>query len=215
MTNPVSMPRVEIIPGVTEGVDDVVLTKPSNINVGNPSGFPLKEDKFKFLNYKSASNSALNTELARYYLIMNKIMAGTATPADLNLLVELTGKIRDYVLTDEDYNLVVGALQTMQTYILKFLYTDITNKAKAMDGELNLVIGELNRFMSDLETLYSQSPSQYPIPDKSVLKPKLEQTVQDTLSYSDSTISIVVSNSKPVNPVGRSVIWFNTGTKIV
>lgn len=214
MASKVTMPRVNIVPSVTEGVIDVELTKASQINAGNPSAFPLAEDSFKGLNYQSAANSELNTQLAQYYAIMNKIMAGTANDTDLINLTSLTSQIREYVLTDEDYNLVIGALQNMQTYILNFMYTDITNKAKAMDAQLNAVIGDVNRFMSDLETTYSKSPSQYPIPDKSVLKPKLEQAVQDSLTYTDATRGIIVSETKPANPVSRSVIWFNTGTPI-
>lgn len=210
----VVMPRVQITPDVTEGVVNVTLTKPSQINIGNPSAFPLDNDNFKGLNYQSASQSELNNQLAEYYSIMNKIMAKTSTPADLANLTTITTEIREYVLTDDDYNLVVGALQNMQTYILKFMYQDITNKAAAMDAELNKVISDVNRFMSDLETTYSKSPSQYPIPDNSVLRPKLEQNVQDTLTYTDGTNGIIVSSSKPANVVGRKVIWFNIGTPI-
>lgn len=214
MASKVIMPRVNIVPSVTEGVVDVKLTKASQINAGNPSAFPLQEDSFKGLNYQSAANSDLNTQLAQYYAIMNKIMAGTANNTDLTNLTSLTSQIREYVLTDEDYNLVIGALQNMQTYILNFMYKDITNKAKAMDAQLNAVIGDVNRFMSDLETTYSKSPSQYPIPDNSVLKPKLEKTIQDSLTYTDSTRGIIISGTKPANPVSRSVIWFNTGAPI-
>lgn len=214
MANTVIMPRVNIIPDVEEGVINVELTKASQINVGNPSEFPLAKDNFKGLNYQSAANSDLNQYLALYYSIMNKIMAGTSTPTDIQTLTSLTTQIREYVLTDEDYNLVIGALQNMQTYILNFMYEDITNKAAAMDAELNKVISDVNRFMADLEIVYSKSPSQYPIPDNSVLRPKLEQEVQTTLSYTDQTNGIIVSNTKPANPVGRKVIWFNTGVPI-
>ena len=141
-------------------------------------------------------------------------MAGTKTDADLANLTTLTTQIREFVLTDDDYNLVVGALQNMQTYILNFMYTDINNKAKAMDAQLNAVIGDINRFMSDLETVYSKSPSQYPIPDKSVLTAKLEQPVQDTLTYTNSTRGVIISNTKPANPVSKEIIWFNTGTPV-
>lgn len=210
----VIMPRVSIIPDVQEGVINVELSKASNINIGNPSEFPLEKDSFKGLNYQSAANSDLNQHLALYYSIMNKIMSGSSTSSDLQTLTSLTTKIREYVLTDEDYNLIIGALQNMQTYILNFMYQDITNKAAAMDAELNKIIGDINRFMADLEITYSKSPSQYPIPDNSVLKPKLQQSVQDTLTYTDATLGVIISNSKPVNPVGKAVVWFNTGSFI-
>ena len=214
MASKVTMPRVNIVPSVTEGVVDVELTKASQINVGNPSQFPLEEDSFKGLNYQSAANSDLNSQLAQYYDIMNKIMSGSASSADLTNLTSLTSQIREYVLTDEDYNLVVGALQNMQSYILSFMYTDITNKAKAMDAELNAVIGDVNRFMLDLETTYSKSPSEYPIPNNSVLKPKLETAIQNSLTYNDATSGVVISGTKPANPVSRSIVWFNTGAPI-
>ena len=211
----VTMPRVTIVPNVENSTINVQLTKATQINAGNPSAFPLAKDNFKGLNYQSASKSELKTQLAEYYAIMNRIMAGTKTDADLANLTTLTAQIREFVLTDEDYNLVVGALQNMQTYILNFMYTDINNKAKAMDAQLNAVIGDINRFMSDLETVYSKSPSQYPIPDKSVLTAKLEQPVQDTLTYTNSTRGVIISNTKPANPVSKEIIWFNTGTPVV
>lgn len=210
----VTMPRVTIVPNVENSTINVQLTKATQINAGNPSAFPLAKDNFKGLNYQSASKSELKTQLAEYYAIMNRIMAGTNTDADLANLTTLTTQIREFVLTDEDYNLVVGALQNMQTYILNFMYTDINNKAKAMDAQLNAVIGDINRFMSDLETVYSKSPSQYPIPDKSVLTAKLEQPVQDTLTYTNSTRGVIISSTKPANPVSKEIIWFNTGTPV-
>ena len=210
----VTMPRVTIVPNVENSTINVQLTKATQINAGNPSAFPLAKDNFKGLNYQSASKSELKTQLAEYYAIMNRIMAGTKTDADLANLTTLTTQIREFVLTDDDYNLVVGALQNMQTYILNFMYTDINNKAKAMDAQLNAVIGDINRFMSDLETVYSKSPSQYPIPDKSVLTDKLEQLVQDTLTYTNSTRGVIISNTKPANPVSKEIIWFNTGTPV-
>ena len=211
----VTMPRVTIVPNVENSTINVQLTKATQINAGNPSAFPLAKDNFKGLNYQSASKSELKTQLAEYYAIMNRIMAGTKTDADLANLTTLTTQIREFVLTDDDYNLVVGALQNMQTYILNFMYTDINNKAKAMDAQLNAVIGDINRFMSDLETVYSKSPSQYPIPDKSVLTAKLEQPVQDTLTYTNSTRGVIISNTKPANPVSKEIIWFNTGTPVI
>ena len=211
----VTMPRVTIVPDVENSTINVQLTKATQINAGNPSAFPLAKDNFKGLNYQSASKSELKTQLAEYYAIMNRIMAGTKTDADLANLTTLTTQIREFVLTDDDYNLVVGALQNMQTYILNFMYTDINNKAKAMDAQLNAVIGDINRFMSDLETVYSKSPSQYPIPDKSVLTAKLEQPVQDTLTYTNSTRGVIISNTKPANPVSKEIIWFNTGTPVI
>ena len=211
----VTMPRVTIVPNVENSTINVQLTKATQINAGNPSAFPLAKDNFKGLNYQSASKSELKAQLAEYYAIMNRIMAGTKTDADLANLTTLTAQIREFVLTDEDYNLVVGALQNMQTYILNFMYTDINNKAKAMDAQLNAVIGDINRFMSDLETVYSKSPSQYPIPDNSVLTAKLEQPVQDTLTYTNSTRGVIISNTKPANPVSKEIIWFNTGTPVI
>ena len=210
----VTMPRVTIVPNVENSTINVQLTKATQINAGNPSAFALAKDNFKGLNYQSASKSELKTQLAEYYAIMNRIMAGTKTDADLANLTTLTTQIREFVLTDDDYNLVVGALQNMQTYILNFMYTDINNKAKAMDAQLNAVIGDINRFMSDLETVYSKSPSQYPIPDNSVLTAKLEQPVQDTLTYTNSTRGVIISNTKPANPVSKEIIWFNTGTPV-
>lgn len=216
MAESVVMPKVAIVPDTNESLSNVQLTKASKINAGNPSVFPLKADNFKTLNYETASESELNKDLSDYYTIMSKIMSPdkTATQEDLNNLTVLTSKIRNYVLTDEDYNLMVGAIHEIQAYVLKFFETDLSNKAKAMDNELNKVIGDINRFMLDLEEIYSKSPSEYPIPDNSVLRPKLELEVQKTLNYTDAIQGVVVSDSKPANPVGRSIVWFNTGESV-
>ena len=205
------LPRVSIVPDVEQGLVNVELTKPSNINIGNPSAFPLAEDKFKNLSYQTASESIVKDKMARYYEIMNQIMAGEKT--NLAELEALTVEIREYVLTDEDYNLMVGALQNMQTYVLKFLYTDINKKGQAIDKEVNKVIADINRFMEELEEAYSKSPSEYPIPNESVQLAKLESSVQKTLNNVEANYLVKISDSKPQD-IGSALVWFNTGTKI-
>lgn len=209
----VQMPRIDYVPGTEQGVINVQLTKPSTINTGNPSAFPMSEDVFKNLNYESAAQSELNTQMKQYYDILSKVMGGSATTQDIANLENLTTQIRDYVLTDDDYNLVIGALQNMQAYVIRFMYGDITRKAAAMDSEMNKVIREIDTFMSELEATYSKSPSDYPIPNNSVYRPKLEAGVVQTLDYTDAIEGVVVSNTKPANPQGRKFIWYNTGAK--
>ena len=46
------MPRVDYVPGTEKGVINVQLTKPTTINTGNPSVFPMAADVFKNLNYQ-------------------------------------------------------------------------------------------------------------------------------------------------------------------
>ena len=207
------MPRIGYVPATEAGVINVQLTKPTTINTGNPSSFPMREDVFKNLNYQSAAQSELNSQMKQYYDILSKIMGGTATTQDIANLETITSEIREYVLTDDDYNLVIGALQNMQACVIRFMYGDITNKAKAMDTELNKVITEVDRFMTQLEQTYSKSPSEYPIPNNSVYRPKLEAGVVKTLDYVDAVEGVIVSNTKPANPQGKSFIWYNTGAK--
>lgn len=207
------MPRIDYVPATEAGVINVQLTKPTTINTGNPSSFPMREDVFKNLNYQSAAESELNSQMKQYYDILSKIMGGTATTQDIANLETITSEIREYVLTDDDYNLVIGALQNMQAYVIRFMYGDITNKAKAMDTELNKVITEVDRFMTQLEQTYYKSPSDYPIPNNSVYRPKLEAGVVKTLDYVDAVEGVIVSNTKPANPQGKSFIWYNTGAK--
>lgn len=207
------MPRIGYVPATEAGVINVQLTKPTTINTGNPSSFPMREDVFKNLNYHSAAQSELNSQMKQYYDILSKIMGGTATTQDIANLETITSEIREYVLTDDDYNLVIGALQNMQAYVIRFMYGDITNKAKAMDTELNKVITEVDRFMTQLEQTYYKSPSDYPIPNNSVYRPKLEAGVVKTLDYVDAVEGVIVSNTKPANPQGKSFIWYNTGAK--
>ena len=207
------MPRVDYVPGTEKGVINVQLTKPTTINTGNPSAFPMATDVFKNLNYQTAQQSELNTQMKEYYEILARIMGGNTKPGDMQQLENITGQIREFVLTDDDYNLVIGALQNMQAYIISFMYGDITRKAQAMDVELNKVITEIDRFMTQLEATYSKSPQDYPIPNNSVYREKLEAEVVETLNYTDAIEGVIVSNSKPANPQGRRFVWYNTGAK--
>ena len=207
------MPRVAYVPGTKKGVINVQLTKPTTINTGNPSAFPMAADVFKNLNYHTAQQSELNTQMKEYYEILARIMGGNTKSGDMQQLENLTGQIREFVLTDDDYNLVIGALQNMQAYIISFMYGDITRKAQAMDVELNKVITEIDRFMTQLEATYSKSPQDYPIPNNSVYREKLEAGVIETLEYTDAIEGVIVSNTKPANPQRRKFIWYNTGAK--
>lgn len=207
------MPRVAYVPGTEKGVVNVQLTKPTTINTGNPSAFPMAADAFKNLNYQTAQQSELNTQMKEYYEILARIMGGNTKSGDMQQLENLTGQIREFVLTDDDYNLVIGALQNMQTYVISFMYGDITRKAQAMDTELNKVITEIDRFMTQLEATYAKSPQDYPIPNNSVYREKLEAGVIETLEYTDAIEGVIVSNTKPANPQGRKFIWYNTGAK--
>ena len=207
------MPRVAYVPGTKKGVINVQLTKPTTINTGNPSAFPMATDVFKNLNYQTAQQSELNTQMKEYYEILARIMGGNTKSGDMQQLENITGQIREFVLTDDDYNLVIGALQNMQTYVISFMYGDITRKAQAMDVELNKVITEIDRFMTQLEATYSKSPQDYPIPNNSVYREKLEAEVVETLDYTDAIEGVIVSNSKPANPQGRRFVWYNTGAK--
>ena len=207
------MPRVAYVPGTKEGVINVQLTKPTTINTGNPSAFPMAADVFKNLNYQTAQQSELNTQMKEYYEILARIMGGNTKSGDMQQLENLTGQIREFVLTDDDYNLVIGALQNMQTYVISFMYGDITRKAQAMDVELNKVITEIDRFMTQVEATYSKSPQDYPIPNNSVYREKLEAGVIETLEYTDAIEGVIVSNTKPANPQRRKFIWYNTGAK--
>ena len=207
------MPRVDYVPGTEKGVINVQLTKPTTINTGNPSAFPMATDVFKNLNYQTAQQSELNTQMKEYYEILARIMGGNTKSGDMQQLENLTGQIREFVLTDDDYNLVIGALQNMQTYVISFMYGDITRKAQAMDVELNKVITEIDRFMTQLEETYSKSPQDYPIPNNSVYREKLEAGVIETLEYTDAIEGVIVSNTKPANPQRRKFIWYNTGAK--
>ena len=207
------MPRVDYVPGTEKGVINVQLTKPTTINTGNPSAFPMAADVFKNLNYQTAQQSELNTQMKEYYEILARIMGGNTKSGDMQQLENITGQIREFVLTDDDYNLVIGALQNMQTYVISFMYGDITRKAQAMDVELNKVITEIDRFMTQLEETYSKSPQDYPIPNNSVYREKLEAGVIETLEYTDAIEGVIVSNTKPANPQGRKFIWYNTGAK--
>lgn len=215
---PVIMPRVTHKPVVENLTQNVQLTKPiSQINAGSPSQFPITEDSFKIIEMEYQTPDLENIQ--EYYRLLNKVTTnGSATFQDLEKLQRLANEIKQYVLTDEDYNLMVGSIREMEAYILRFMYRDISAKAAAMDDALEIAINEFNTFMEQLEIVYSESPgnmtNNYPIPDNSVLRKKLEPGVRETLDYTDLTQSIVVSTVKPANPEGRSFTWFNTGPKI-
>lgn len=206
----ITMPRVSFPSNVSGKTTDVELTKPSAINAGNPSVFPKTVDEFKTLTPQTPNMAVMQ----EYYGILAKVIAGTAQQADFNKLQNMSSTIRDYVLTDEDYNKMVGALKEVEAYVLRFMYNDITAKATAMDNEINKVLNDINTFMTDLETKYNNSAVNFPAPDGSLMKQKLSDAVQGTLTYTEQTASAVIANSQPSAPSGKSFLWFNTGAPI-
>lgn len=207
-----TMPRVNYVPIVGKSLIEVDLTEPGSISFpAGQSSFPTKTDEFKSLIYTAPeTNATTKAKLTQYHTLMIKFANGTATEADLATVKSIMADIREHVLTEDDLNLMVDSLHKIEEYLYTFLNNDLDNKAAAMDVALTDMITTLNNFMIDLEHKYNQSPTDYPIPDGSVLNRKLEQMLQDAIAYSKGTIGTIVAAAKPALPVSRSIIWIDT-----
>lgn len=192
-------------------LQNVNLTEPGSVTMPpGASSFPGTTDEFKKLTYSAPNDATMRTKLAEYHSLMVKLTGGTGTQADLDRLNVLIGEIREYVLTEEDLNLMVDALNKIENYLYTYLKTDLAAKATAMDDVLEEFIATLNDFMTSLEAQYAKSPENYPIPMKSILFDKTEQRIQDSIVYNEGTLGVIVSATAPVKPVNRDIIWIDT-----
>lgn len=122
------------------------LTKPLWPESPNYSQFPFQVDELKMLAWTSPPE-AMKVDLARYHVLMSIVLNEPDTikrqqaQTELN---ELLPRIRGYVLTEQDYNLMADAILTTQRYILQYMNDDLVTKAEILDAHLTKVINDIN-----------------------------------------------------------------------
>lgn len=119
-------------------------------NVG-PSKFPSSIDQLKVIEYSSVpAGGQLEKDLGDYYRILANVAQNTASEQDYVSLKELMLRVRNYVLTEDDFNLMSDAVRTTQSYV--------KTSIEAADGNYELIsvvaeqhIDQLNEWSQWLE----------------------------------------------------------------
>lgn len=97
-----------------------------------PSKFPTNVDQLKLIEYSSVpAGGQLESDLRQYYTLLASVASNNASHQDLTTLKDLMVRIRDYVLTEDDYNLMADSIRTTQEYL--------RNSMEAADGNYELI----------------------------------------------------------------------------
>lgn len=97
-----------------------------------PSKFPSSVDELKLIEYSSVpAGGQLEADLKQYYTILSSVASNTASQDDLVALKNLMVRVRNYVLTEDDFNLMSDSVRTTQEYLIKSM--------EAADGNFELV----------------------------------------------------------------------------
>lgn len=97
-----------------------------------PSKFPSAIDQLKIIEYSSIpAGGQIETDLSNYYSLMARIASNSASEQDLISLKEIMLRVRNYVLTEDDFNLMADAVRTTQSYVKAAV--------EAADGNFELV----------------------------------------------------------------------------
>jgi len=122
---------------------------PNVIDVGRPadlgpSVFPNSIDQLKLINYSAVpAGGQIENDLRQYYLYMSKVASNSASEAELIALKQLMVRIREYIVTEDDFNLMADAVRTTQEYLLNALDAEsrnfgvITDVAEQLAENLN------------------------------------------------------------------------------
>ena len=106
-----------------------------------PSKFPTNVDQLKLIEYSSVpAGGQLESDLRQYYTLLASVASNNASHQDLTTLKDLMVRIRDYVLTEDDYNLMADSIRTTQEYL--------RNSMEAADGNYEL-ISAVDRQLAD------------------------------------------------------------------
>lgn len=122
------------------------LTKPIWPESPMLSQFPFEVDKLKVLSWTAPPDS-MKENLSRYHSLMSIVLnepdsqKRALAQDELN---QLLPRIKNYVLTEQDYNLLVDSILTVQRYILQYMNNDLVSKAEILDEHLSGVIEDIN-----------------------------------------------------------------------
>ena len=93
-----------------ENLPLIDISIPNIIDVGRPkdlgpSVFPNSVDQLKLLNYSAVpAGGQIEKDLQQYYLYMSKVASNTASESDLISLKQLMVRVREYIVTEDDFN---------------------------------------------------------------------------------------------------------------
>lgn len=108
-----------------------------------PSKFPSVIDQLKVIEYSSVpAGGQLEKDLSRYYSIMANVAQNTASEQDYVALKEIMLRVRNYVLTEDDFNLMADAVRTTQTYL--------KTSMEAADGNYELISVVAEQFVNQI-----------------------------------------------------------------
>lgn len=108
-----------------------------------PSKFPSVIDQLKVIEYSSVpAGGQLEKDLGRYYSIMANVAQNTASEQDYVALKEIMLRVRNYVLTEDDFNLMADAVRTTQTYL--------KTSMEAADGNYELISVVAEQFVNQV-----------------------------------------------------------------
>lgn len=126
------------------------------VQVG-PSSFPNNIDQLKTIDYSSIpEDNILEQKLSRYYQLLSIISSNNATEKEISELQRIMLDVRNYVLTEEDFNLMADAVRTTQIYLKNAAdanvnnYTAMTTAIKVLSDELNQWTQHLNNMIETL-----------------------------------------------------------------
>lgn len=111
-------------------------------NLG-PSRFPTNVDQLKLIEYSSVpAGGQLEADLRQYYTLMSSVASNNATHQDLTTLKDLMVRIRNYILTEDDYNLMADSIRTTQQYLI--------NSMQAADSNYELISSVAQQLVDQL-----------------------------------------------------------------
>ena len=108
-----------------------------------PSQFPSNVDQLKIIEYSSVpAGGQLENDLRQYYTLLASVASNNASHQDLTTLKDLMVQIRNYVLTEDDYNLMADSIRTTQEYLVKSM--------EAADGNYELISAVAEQLVDQL-----------------------------------------------------------------
>jgi len=116
---------------------------PTPARIG-PSVFPGSVDQLKLINYSAVpAGGQIEHDLRNYYTLLAKVASNTATEQELLSLKALMVRVREYVVTEDDFNLMSDSVRTTQEYLLAAIeqesnnFTAITQIMEVFANQLN------------------------------------------------------------------------------
>lgn len=127
-------------------------TIPVPVKTG-PSNFPHNIDQLKTIEYSSVpADGIIDAKLKRYYELLGLVASNMASEENLNELQHLSIEIRQYIVTEDDYNLLADAVRTTQIYLKNASEANVNNYV-AITQVLQIFLDQLNTWSKQLNTL--------------------------------------------------------------